>query len=249
MRAGRCCRSRCTARRAAPPRCATSPSAPVCPSPTSSRSCWPSRAPGWCARSGASAAATCWPARRRRSPSPQIVSAVDGPIVAGDFGEPHTNGACDHEGQCVLLAIWADVGEHMRQLPRRRRPWPTSPPWPRARPPWPARRDRRSALIALGARASAEGGQHRRQVGGQRRRRTPARSPVTGWAKRQARGVQERPRTGSDGSRARRSGRRRRRGARWPARCTRIWWVRPGLEPALEQRDAARARRTVASTS
>src|SRR5881227_4337562 len=27
----------------------------------------------------------------------QIVSAVDGPIVAGDFGEPHQNGACDHE--------------------------------------------------------------------------------------------------------------------------------------------------------
>src|SRR5262249_20773828 len=34
-----------------------------------------------------------------------IVSAVDGPIVLGDFGEPHQNGACDHEGQCVLLAV------------------------------------------------------------------------------------------------------------------------------------------------
>lgn len=45
-----------------------------------------------------------------------IVSAVDGPIVVGDFGEPHQNGACDHEGQCVLLAVWADVGEHMRKL-------------------------------------------------------------------------------------------------------------------------------------
>ena len=44
----------------------------------------------------------------------EIVSAVDGPIVAGDFGRPHENGACDHEGQCVLLAVWADVGEHMR---------------------------------------------------------------------------------------------------------------------------------------
>ncbi len=44
----------------------------------------------------------------------QIVSAVDGPIVAGDFGEPHQNGACDHEGQCVLLAVWADVGHQMR---------------------------------------------------------------------------------------------------------------------------------------
>lgn len=45
----------------------------------------------------------------------QVVSAVDGPIVAGDFGEPHENGACDHEGQCVLLALWAEVGETMRE--------------------------------------------------------------------------------------------------------------------------------------
>ena len=45
----------------------------------------------------------------------QIVSAVDGPIAAGDFGEPHQNGACDHEGQCVLLAVWAEVGHHMRR--------------------------------------------------------------------------------------------------------------------------------------
>lgn len=45
----------------------------------------------------------------------EIVSAVDGPIQAGDFGKPHTNGACDHEGQCVLLAIWGDVGEQMRR--------------------------------------------------------------------------------------------------------------------------------------
>jgi len=45
----------------------------------------------------------------------QIVSAVEGPIQAGDFGEPHQNGACDHEGQCVLLAVWSDVGEYMRR--------------------------------------------------------------------------------------------------------------------------------------
>ncbi len=45
----------------------------------------------------------------------QIVSAVDGPIVAGDFGEPHQNGACDHEGQCVLLAVWADLSVHIRE--------------------------------------------------------------------------------------------------------------------------------------
>ncbi len=45
----------------------------------------------------------------------EIVSAVDGPIAVGDFGAPHQNGACDHEGQCVLLTVWADLGEHMRQ--------------------------------------------------------------------------------------------------------------------------------------
>lgn len=50
----------------------------------------------------------------------QIVRAVDGPIVIGDFGEPHQNGSCDHEGQCVLLALWADVGEQMRDLLERR---------------------------------------------------------------------------------------------------------------------------------
>ena len=67
-----------------------------------------------------------------------IVSAVDGPIVVGDFGEPHQNGACDHEGQCVLLAVWADVGDEMRRLldgltladvaamARGERPWPSS---------------------------------------------------------------------------------------------------------------------------
>lgn len=45
----------------------------------------------------------------------EIVSAVDGPIVVGDFGPPHVNGACDHEGQCVLLDVWADLSGRMRQ--------------------------------------------------------------------------------------------------------------------------------------
>jgi Rrf2 family protein len=45
----------------------------------------------------------------------QIVSAVDGPIAAGDFGRPHENGACEHEGQCILLGVWEQVGEHMRE--------------------------------------------------------------------------------------------------------------------------------------
>jgi Rrf2 family protein len=44
-----------------------------------------------------------------------IVSAVDGPITVGDFGQPHQDGSCDHEGQCVLLAIWDLAGRHMRE--------------------------------------------------------------------------------------------------------------------------------------
>lgn len=43
-----------------------------------------------------------------------IISAVDGPITVGDFGAPHQDGACDHEGQCVLLEIWSQAGAHMR---------------------------------------------------------------------------------------------------------------------------------------
>ncbi len=44
-----------------------------------------------------------------------VVGAVDGPIALGDFGEPHRDGACDHEGKCVLLAVWNSVGDHMRR--------------------------------------------------------------------------------------------------------------------------------------
>lgn len=50
----------------------------------------------------------------------EIVSAVDGPIQLGDFGMPHRDGACDHEGQCVLLTVWNDVGDHMRDHLRAR---------------------------------------------------------------------------------------------------------------------------------
>jgi Rrf2 family iron-sulfur cluster assembly transcriptional regulator len=45
----------------------------------------------------------------------EIVSAVEGPITLGDFGQPHQDGACDHEGQCVLLEIWSLAGDHMRR--------------------------------------------------------------------------------------------------------------------------------------
>ena len=68
----------------------------------------------------------------------EIVSAVDGPITLGDFGEPHQDGSCDHEGQCVLLAIWKQTGDHMRHhlegftladvaaAARGQAPWPES---------------------------------------------------------------------------------------------------------------------------
>ena len=46
----------------------------------------------------------------------EVLAAVDGPITLGDFGEPHQDGSCDHEGQCVLYAVWKLAGEHMRQL-------------------------------------------------------------------------------------------------------------------------------------
>lgn len=68
----------------------------------------------------------------------EIVSAVDGPIALGDFGEPHQNGACDHEGQCVLTAVWNEAGDFMRthlashtlasiaEMARGRTTWPSS---------------------------------------------------------------------------------------------------------------------------
>ncbi len=64
----------------------------------------------------------------------EIVSAVDGPITLGDFGEPHADGACDHEGQCVLLAIWKQAGEVMRNPPRGFHPGVDRQRRPRRRP-------------------------------------------------------------------------------------------------------------------
>lgn len=46
----------------------------------------------------------------------EIVSAVDGPIGVGSFGQPHQDGACDHEGQCVLLSVWSITGAAMRRM-------------------------------------------------------------------------------------------------------------------------------------
>ncbi len=69
----------------------------------------------------------------------EILRAVDGPIVLGDFGDPHTDGACDHEGQCVLLSIWHSIGNEMKErletfsladiaaIAGGSRPWPSAP--------------------------------------------------------------------------------------------------------------------------
>ena len=68
----------------------------------------------------------------------EIVSAVDGPISVGDFGEPHQDGACDHEGQCVLLSVWGGISSRIRAqldsftladiaaMARGQRDWPTA---------------------------------------------------------------------------------------------------------------------------
>ena len=44
-----------------------------------------------------------------------IIRAADGPIALGDFGAPHSDGACNHEGTCVLLAVWQNVGAEIRR--------------------------------------------------------------------------------------------------------------------------------------
>jgi Rrf2 family iron-sulfur cluster assembly transcriptional regulator len=68
----------------------------------------------------------------------EIVSAVDGPITVGDFGEPHQDGACDHEGQCVLLSVWGGISSRIRaqldsftladiaSMARGQREWPST---------------------------------------------------------------------------------------------------------------------------
>ena len=116
----------------------------------------------------------------------QIVSAVDGPIVAGDFGEPHQNGACDHEGQCVLLAVWADVGEHMRKPARgphpRRRGRHRPRRGPLARPRHRARPGSARAGPSTATRSAGSGGVEREALAGDR------------VVEAEALGVQERPR-------------------------------------------------------
>ena len=143
----------------------------------------------------------------------EIVSAVDGPIAVGDFGEPHQNGACDHEGQCVLLAVWAGISGRIRAhldsftladiaamaRGEERGPWPRhadpqlscAPGALRTRPPRVARAHPASSAVAA---TQGVGPQVKRgtEVGGSGERKSSG-SPVTGWSSCQALGVEERP--------------------------------------------------------
>ena len=60
----------------------------------------------------------------------QIVSAVDGPIVAGDFGLPHENGACDHEGSVCCSPCGPTSASTCAPISSRST-WPTWWPGPR----------------------------------------------------------------------------------------------------------------------
>ena len=168
----------------------------------------------------------------------EIVSAVDGPITLGDFGEPHQDGACDHEGQCVLLAVWDEVGEHMRTTSTAT-PLPTSPPWPAANG---RGRNRRSATTSDVSHESVQSGEPPAMSGGGSAANDTA-SPVRGCAK--------------ASSAACSNGRARSMAAApaavpaspttgWSmaARWTRIWCVRP-----VSSRHASRARRPAACRS
>ena len=114
MRAALFCRSRCTQKASARLLCATSPISTGLPQPYLEQILLALKGAGLVrSKRGVGGGYVL-----ARPPSEitlgQIVSAVDGPIAAGDFGRPHENGACEHEGQCILLGVWEQVGEHMR---------------------------------------------------------------------------------------------------------------------------------------
>ena len=113
-----------------------------------------------------------------------IVSAVDGPIVVGDFGEPHQNGACDHEGQCVLLAVWADGQRPHAPPPRRAHPRRHRRRWPAASATGRGEDRRRPRLVPTASRIGAERPVRGDVVG--EAGRTSARSAGSGEVERQA---------------------------------------------------------------
>ena len=218
------------------PRCATSPSAPGSPSPTSSRSCWPSRAPGWCAPSGASAAATCWPATggdhpRRRSSARSTGRSWPATSASPTPTAPATTRAsacCWRSGptwraHAPLLEAYtlADIAT----MARGDAAWPGEP----------IATDGHRPAVRSGSRPG------RRQVGGQRRVERDHRRPCRGGRSARSRACRNGRATsgalaGAAVAASPTTG--------WPIerRCTRIWWVRPVSSRHVEQRDRRRAR-------
>ena len=118
----------------------------------------------------------------------EIVSAVDGPITLGDFGQPHQDGACDHEGQCVLHRGLERGRRAHAPPPRRLHARRRSPAWPRAtrpgRPaPWraPARSPRPSPPADPGGRSHPRVSVHRSVCCGASPHETLGCAQTLGW--------------------------------------------------------------------
>ena len=176
----------------------------------------------------------------------------------GDFGEPHQDGACDHEGQCVLLAIWKAAGEQMRRHlegftladgrrrgPRRRA---VAGARPRRAAPSSTPSTVRARLEPRQATAQAQAGVDGGEVGGQRRRE---RQPLAGDRVVEGRARRRAGTAAATPSAVR--GRRRRSASPttgWPiaARWTRIWWVRPVSSRHSQRRQLGRAVDSASST-
>ena len=110
----RCCLSRCTPT-PDPPRSGTSPTEPRLPQPYLEQILLALKGAGLVRSKRGVGGGYVLSRPADEILLSEIVSAVDGPITLGDFGQPHQDGACDHEGQCVLLGIWDKAGAQMRE--------------------------------------------------------------------------------------------------------------------------------------
>ncbi len=134
MQAEPCCPWRSTATERPPGRYATSPIARTSPSPTLSRSCWPSRVPELCVLSVAWAADTFCPVNLRRSCCPRLsrqwtgrLSRVTSPILTPmEHATMKASVFFSRSGQVqapTCVSTW--IHSHLTTLPA----------WPKARSP------------------------------------------------------------------------------------------------------------------
>ena len=181
MRAAPCCRWRCTTT-ADRRRCATSPSAPALPQPYLEQILLALKGAGLVRSKrgvGGGYVLARPPDQIRLA---EIVSAVDGPITLGDFGEPHQDGACDHEGQCVLLAVWKQAGDATCGATSRATRSPSIAEVAHGDGPVARHRLRARSAALSSASARRAPASIAREVGGRARLRNSSRSPVTGWS-------------------------------------------------------------------